>query len=191
MFGTASEAIANLAIPDIKSTRPYSSYEGRLALGDPEKYAGTAMYIDVKRYFCTKAAKPVSAKSFVTKTTLASTQSSNTLNGDVDMTDAPANGNDLSTVKSSRTYSVNDPVAPGGKRNIQQEELARGYEYGRTTVHISDSDENVTTFDTFKSFTIIGFIPNDKVYSLYSGLVLIELTSLSSTRDTSIWEKAE
>jgi len=121
------------------------------------------MYIDVKRYFCTKTAKPVSAKSFVPKTAAASTQSSNTLNGDIDMTDAPANGNDLSTVRSSRTYRVNDPIAPGGRRDVQQEELARGYEYGRTTVHISESDENVTNFDTIKSFSIIGFIPSDKV----------------------------
>ncbi|KAE9379177.1 putative Ku family DNA helicase [Stipitochalara longipes BDJ] len=162
VFGTALDAVANLAIPDIKSTKPYSSYEGRLALGDPEKYEKTAMYIDVKRYFCTKIAKPVSAKSFVTKTPLASTQSSNTLNDDIDMTDAPANGDDLSTVRSSRRYRVNDLIAPGGRRDIQQEELARGYEYGRTTVHISESDENVTNFDTVKSFSIIGFIPSDK-----------------------------
>jgi ATP-dependent DNA helicase 2 subunit 2 len=165
VFGTASEAIANLGIPDIKSTKPYSSFEGRLALGDPEKYETTAMYIDVKRYFCTKNAKPASAKSFVTKAPIASTQSSKTVNSDVDMIDAPANGNGLLTVKSSRTYRVNDPIAPGGRRDIQQEELARGYEYGRTTVHISESDENVTNFETIKSFSIIGFIPSDKVCS--------------------------
>lgn len=121
------------------------------------------MYIDVKRIFKTKTAKPVSAKSFVTKTPMASTQSSNTLNGDIEMTDAPANGNGLSAVMTSRTYGVNDPSAPGGRRHVGQDELERGYLYGRTTVHISDSDKNVTDFETKKSFSIIGFIPSDKV----------------------------
>jgi ATP-dependent DNA helicase 2 subunit 2 len=85
------------------------------------------------------------------------------------MTDAPANGDDFTVVRSSRTYRVNDPSAPGGRRDIELEELARGYEYGRTTVHISESDENVTNFETTQSFSIIGFIPNDKVCDLQSG----------------------
>jgi ATP-dependent DNA helicase 2 subunit 2 len=127
------------------------------------------MYIDVERYFRTHIAKPVSAKSFIAKTPMASTQSSNTINGDIDMTDAPANGDDFTVVRSSRTYRVNDPSAPGGRRDIELEELARGYEYGRTTVHISESDENVTNFETTQSFSIIGFIPNDKVCDLQSG----------------------
>jgi ATP-dependent DNA helicase 2 subunit 2 len=127
------------------------------------------MYIDVERYFRTHIAKPVSAKSFIAQTPMASTQSSNTINGDIDMTDAPANGDDFTAVRSSRTYRVNDPSAPGGRRDIELEELARGYEYGRTTVHISESDENVTNFETTQSFSIIGFIPNDKVCDLQSG----------------------
>jgi ATP-dependent DNA helicase 2 subunit 2 len=166
IFGTAAEAIANLAIPEIKPTRPYSTYKGRLTLGDPQKYKSTAMFIDVERYFKTHIAKPVSAKSFVTKPSMASTQSSSTLNGDVEMTDTPSNGDDLLVVRSSRAYKVNDPSAPGGRRDVAQEELARGYEYGRTTVHISESDENVTNFETIQSFSIIGFIPSDKVCDL-------------------------
>jgi ATP-dependent DNA helicase 2 subunit 2 len=166
IFGTAAEAIDNLSIPEIKPTRPYLTYEGSLALGDPEKYPDTAMHIDVKRYFKTKIAKPVSASSFVTKTPIASTKSSNTLISDVDMTDAPANGDELSAVRNARTYKVNDASAPGGKRDVVREELAKGYEYGRTAVHISDSDENVTRLETIKSFSIIGFIPSDKVCEL-------------------------
>jgi len=166
LFGTASEAIDNLAIPEIKPARPYSTYEGRLALGDPEKYPDTAMYIDIKRYFKTRIAKPVSASSFVTKTLIASTQSSYTINDDVDMTDAPAKGDDLSAVRNARTYKVNDASAPGGKRDVVRDELAKGYEYGRTAVHISESDENVTRLETIRSFSIIGFIPSDKVCEL-------------------------
>lgn len=121
------------------------------------------MYIDVKRLFKIRQTKPVSASSFVSKTSIASVQSSNTLDGDIEMTDAPANGNDLSAVRNARTYRVNDASAPGGKRDISREELAKGYEYGRTAVHISESDENVTRLETFRSFSIIGFIPSDKV----------------------------
>lgn len=163
ILATASETITNLSVPDIKSTRPYTTYEGRLTLGDTEKYESTAMYIDVKRYFNTHIARPVGAKSFANKVPIPSTQSSNTLNGDIEMTDAPANGDDLSAVKNARTYKINDPGAVGGKRDVKYEELAKGYLYGRTAVHISESDENVTNFDTIRSFSIIGFIPSDKV----------------------------
>lgn len=151
-----------MMVPRVKPTKPYMTYEGKLALGDLEKYPETAMSIDVKRYFKIKQAKPVSASSFVVKTPSGSTQSSNTLNGDVEMTDAPDVGG-LSAVRSAMTYKINDSSAPGGKRDVAREELEKGYEYGRTAVHISASNENVTKIETFQSFSIIGFIPNDKV----------------------------
>jgi len=69
----------------------------------------------------------------------------------------------MSIVRSARTYKINDPSAPGGKRDVDREDLAKGYEYGRTAVHISESDENVTKLETFSCFEIVGFIPNDKV----------------------------
>lgn len=166
IFATASEVIASLAVPELKSTRPYTTYEGRLTLGDPEKYENTALSIDVKRYFNIQVTKPVSAKSFVTKAPIASNPSSNTINGDIEMADASATENDLTTVKSTRRYRVNDPNGPGGRRDIDREELARGYEYGSTVVHISESDENVANFETKQSFSIIGFIPSDKVCQL-------------------------
>ncbi len=167
IVATASEVIASLAIPDLKSTRPYATYEGRLTLGDPEKYENTAMSIDVKRYFNVQVAKPTAAKSFVIKAPVPSTQSSNTIDGDVEMTEAPATENDHISVKSTRTYRVNDPNAPGGRRDVDLELLARGYEYGSTAVPISESDENVTKFETKQSFSIIGFIPSDKVCHLW------------------------
>jgi ATP-dependent DNA helicase 2 subunit 2 len=67
-------------------------------------------------------------------------------------------------VRSARTYKINDPSAPGGKRDVDREDLAKGYEYGRTAVHITESDENVTKLETFSGFEIVGFIPNDKVF---------------------------
>ena len=86
------------------------------------------------------------------------------------MTEAPATANDLTSVKSTRTYRVNDPTAPGGRRDVDREVLARGYEYGSTAVPISESEENVTNFETKQSFSIIGFIPSDKVCQLWNFL---------------------
>lgn len=117
------------------------------------KYPNTAFRIDVDRYFRIKAAKPVSASSFVVHTS-----------GSEQPTQGGAESPDeLSLVRNARTYKVSDPSAPGGKKDVEREELAKGYEYGRTAVHISESDENVTKLETFHSFEIVGFIPNDKV----------------------------
>ncbi|KAH8815692.1 SPOC like C-terminal domain-containing protein [Xylogone sp. PMI_703] len=153
VFGTAEEAIEELSVPRIKTTRPYAPYSGQLTLGDPEKYE-TAICIDVERYFKIKAAKAMTATSIAvgSSSQLDSTQSSTTL-----MEQSEAGG--LSAVNSSRIYRVNDPSAPGGKKEVDREELAKGFEYGRTAVHIAESDENVTKLETVKSFSIIGFIP--------------------------------
>ena len=68
-------------------------------------------------------------------------------------------GNSLAPVRSARTYQVIDEEAPGGKRDVTRDDLAKGYEYGRTAVHISESDLNVTKIETQAGFEIIGFIP--------------------------------
>jgi ATP-dependent DNA helicase 2 subunit 2 len=52
---------------------------------------------------------------------------------------------------------------PGEKRDLERDDLAKGYEYGRTAVHISESDENITKLETFAALEIIGFIQNDHV----------------------------
>jgi ATP-dependent DNA helicase 2 subunit 2 len=157
-FATLVEAIDNLGVPEIKSVRPYKAFGGRLALGDYEKYPETALYIDVNRYTKTKKASAPSASSFVTNKFASNGSSSNTF-GDTDMPDAP----DLSAVKSHYLYQVNDPNYPLGKRDVDRDDLAKGYEYGRTAVHISAADENVTKMDTFESFSIIGFVPSESV----------------------------
>lgn len=72
-------------------------------------------------------------------------------------------GVELSAVKQSRAYKVNDPNAPGGKRDVDFESLAKGYQYGRTAVPISESEHNITKLESTKCFTIMGFVDASKV----------------------------
>ena len=69
------------------------------------------------------------------------------------------NDTDLAFVRNARTYQVVDEEAPGGKRDVDRDDLAKGYEYGRTAVHISESDENVTKLETQAGLEIVGFVP--------------------------------
>jgi ATP-dependent DNA helicase 2 subunit 2 len=155
-FGTAAEAIEDTSIPRVKQTRPYKTYTGQLSLGDPEKYM-TALCIDVERYFRTHRATAPTASSYVLQSDVANGESI------VEDYDLPDGEGGLAAVRNARTYKVDDESAPGGKRDVDRDELARGYEYGRTAVHIAESDENVTKLETTQSFTIIGFIPYEKV----------------------------
>ena len=177
VVGTLEQAIVELGQPRLKSTRPVASYKGQLTLGDPEQYK-SAMCIDVERYPRTMVAKGPSASQFVHSSDLsnghASTQSSATMLPDGDPLGAgqtAANPNGLTSVKNARTYQVIDESAPGGTRDVDRDELAKGYEYGRTAVHISESDENVTKLETKAALEIIGFVPMAKVLMFtYSGL---------------------
>ncbi|KZF24158.1 ATP-dependent DNA helicase II subunit 2 [Xylona heveae TC161] len=164
VFGTLQQAVDELGIPRIKSVRPVPSYKGQLTLGDPEKY-DSAMSIDVERYPRTMVAKPPSASQFVTASNPAdgdaSIQSSATMAGSSDL--GPSAGQAaLTSVRNARTYQIEDSEAPGGKRDVDRDDLAKGYEYGRTAVHISETDENITKLETMASFDIIGFVPKDK-----------------------------
>jgi len=152
-------------VPQLKSTRPVNSYKGQLTLGDPEQYK-SALCIDVERYPRTMIRKPLTASRFVQRSDLsngnASMQSSATVlpEGDASGSAFPnLNPNDLTTVRNARTYQVPDENAPGGKRDVDRDELAKGYEYGRTAVHISESDQNVTKLETQAGLEVIGFIP--------------------------------
>ena len=170
VFGTLKQAIAELGIPRIKLVRPVPSYKGQLTLGDLETF-DTALAIDIERYPRTMIAKPPSATQFVERTGEAangedSVQSSHTLAPD---SGTVADGNTagiLMGIKNSRIYQVDDENIPGAKREVVREELAKGYEYGRTAVHISESDENVTTLETRASMTIVGFVQKDMVRGL-------------------------
>ena len=167
--GTMAEAIAQLGTPRMKHVRPVSSYKGLLTLGDSTKY-DSAMTINVERFPKVMVAKPPTASKFVIRGDLApeeSTQSSATLmNGQgshMDIDDS------LAAVKQARTYQVDDPDAPGGKRDVAMEDLAKGYEYGRTAVPISESDMNVVKLETHASLEIVGFVDAQQVSGSASG----------------------
>lgn len=142
-------------MPRIKQVKPYKSYDGQLVLGDPEKFP-SALTINVERYFKTHLARPLAASTVVLKSEQGATQSTQTLD------EEPMDGVEFSAVKQARTYKVNAPDAPGGKRDVEFETLAKGFEYGRTAVHISESEHNITKLETQKSFSIVGFIPWNK-----------------------------
>lgn len=161
VYGTMEQAVEELSIPRIKPVRPFKSYDGPLTLGDPELNPN-AMSIAVERYFKTKLAHPPSASTVVVNNVPSRSQV-----GDDDEA-IEDNGNGLGAVKQVRAYKVNDPDAPGGKRDVDFESLERGYEYGRTVVPISDLDETITNLQTKKSFTILGFIPFSSVGVLFS-----------------------
>lgn len=176
VFGTMAEAVAELDTPRIKPVRPYKTYDGPLTLGDPEKYP-SAVSINVERYFKTKLARPLAASTVVVKTEpgAGATQSTETLG---DMQGVESTGV-FSDVKSMRTYRINDPSQPGGKRDVEFDSLAKGYEYGRTAVHISESEHNITKLETAKGFSIVGFIPFSKVSGMQRPSAQMRLTECS------------
>ncbi|KAF2183139.1 SPOC domain-like protein [Zopfia rhizophila CBS 207.26] len=160
-FGTLAEALSQLGIPRMKSTRPVPSYKGTLTLGNAADYDAT-LTIDVERYPCTSIAKPPNASSFVVRTDLgggvgASTQSSATVAGG----DYGADGQ-LAAVRNQRVYQVDNLDEPGTKKNVEIDELERGFEYGRTAVHISESDANIVNIETQPSLDLIGFVQEEK-----------------------------
>lgn len=109
--------------------------------------------------------RPLTASRFVQRSDIsngaASGQSSSTILPDADDAEAipQADPASMTAVRSTRTYQIVDEGAPGGKRDVERDDLAKGYEYGRTVVHISESDEKVTKLETEAGLEIIGFIP--------------------------------
>ncbi|KAI9816454.1 MAG: ATP-dependent DNA helicase II subunit 2 [Pycnora praestabilis] len=175
VYGTLEQAISELGLPRIKATRPVHSYKGQLTLGDPEHY-DSAMCIDVERYPKTMVAKAPTASNFVTRLDVpngeSSVQSSATIVSDIGAQDRDNHAgasNGFTSIKGTRAYQIIDEDGPGGKRDVDREELAKGYEYGRTAVHISESEENVTKLETQASFDIIGFVPKNK-YEVYMNM---------------------
>ncbi|KAL2693793.1 hypothetical protein Neosp_000356 [[Neocosmospora] mangrovei] len=155
VFATIAEAIDELDTPRIKSVKPYKTYDGTLTLGDPERLP-SAMKINVERYFKTHLARPLTASTVAVKSEGTGSESTQAVEGD------EMDGVEFSAVRQARSYKVNDPDAPGGKRDVEFEDLAKGFEYGRTAVHISESEHNITKIETQKSFSIVGFIPCSK-----------------------------
>ena len=164
VFGTMAQAVEELDIPRLKTTKPVHSYRGTLVLGDPKEY-DTALSIDVERFPRTMIAKPPSASAFVLRSDGGEpTQSTGTVVADGEENEAAQrNGNTLTNVRSAYSYTVADADAPGGKKDVARDDLAKGYEYGRTVVPISESDENITKLESEAAMEIVGFVPKDKV----------------------------
>ena len=156
VFGTMAQAVEELAIPRIKVVRPFKAYDGPLTLGDPQKYP-SALSIHVERYFKTKRATPPSASNVVIPNGPSQTQGRDQDN------DTPMSGVEFQPVKQLRTYRVDDSKAAGGKKDVDTEELAKGYKYGSTLVPFSESEQTLVKYETTKSFTIIGFVPMSSV----------------------------
>lgn len=130
------------------------SFKGNLMLGNPEEY-DTAITIPVERYFRTYVAKPISASLYVLR-------SGNEAGSQAPVKDT-SEGDSLTSVRTSRTYQITDKSAPGGKIDVERDDLARGYEYGRTAVPIEQTEENVANLQTFAGMGLIGFVQKDQV----------------------------
>lgn len=163
-FATMDQVINEAKAPEVKATRPYASYKGTLTLGDPAKYE-SALVIDIERYFKTKQAKPPTASAYVTSEAQGEVGEEDINMEDVNVT---STGEALDHVRNARVYQVEDPSAPGGKRDISRDDLAMGYEYGRTAVAIAESDYNVTKLETTQSMTILGFLPQENYPNFYN-----------------------
>ncbi|KAJ5163494.1 uncharacterized protein N7500_005324 [Penicillium coprophilum] len=153
VYGTLEQAVSELDIPRIKVTKSMPSFKGNLMLGNPEEY-DTAITIPVERYFRTYVAKPISASLFVPR---PGTEPGSQIPGK-----GNAEGDALASVRTSRTYQITDESAPGGKVDVERDDLAKGYEYGRTAVPIEQTDENVANLETFAGMGLIGFIKKDQ-----------------------------
>ncbi|KAI5804563.1 putative Ku family DNA helicase [Geopyxis carbonaria] len=156
VFGTLEEAVSELGMPRLKSVRPVASYKGKLTLGDT-KVDEVCFAIDVERYPRTMVAKPVSASRYVDVPGSAEDESSEQT---VQLEDRGAK--ELQAVKMARAYKVDDEENPERKKEIERDELEKGYKYGRTVVPISATDELITILPTESSMQIVGFIPVEK-----------------------------
>ncbi len=158
-FGTLEQAVDEMREPRVKAVRPTPLYKGMLTLGNPDQYE-TALSIGVERYPKVMQAKAQAASKYVLRGDMSAsqpTQSSGTLSkGDSIGKDG------LAAVKAARVYQVEDEDAPGGKKDVEMDELSKGYEYGRTAVHIEEADRNVTMYETTEGLEIIGFVAKDK-----------------------------
>ncbi|RDW57523.1 ATP-dependent DNA helicase 2 subunit KU80 [Aspergillus mulundensis] len=167
VFGTLEQAVEEMATPRVKAVRPVASFKGFLQLGNPEEY-DTAVRIPVERYPRTMVAKPPTASQFVLRSNTASGEEGQE-SATVVPESQPEDGSSLTNVRNLRTYQVNDESAPGGKIDIERDELAKGYEYGRTAVHISETDENITRLETTAALELVGFIQSER-YERYMHL---------------------
>lgn len=166
-YGTLEQAISEMEIPRVKQTRSMATFKGYLQLGDPGNYKN-AVKIPVERYYRTYVAKPPTASSFVPRSDTSDSQEDpNSAQSSATIGATQGNqfgeGSNLTSVRFMRTYQITDENAPGGKVEVERDELAKGYEYGRTAVHIDETDQNITTLEAPMGMELIGFVQSEKV----------------------------
>ena len=157
VYGTLEAAVQELGMPRIKLPRPVPSFKGQLMLGNPKEY-DSAMTIDVERYSRVMVARAPTASSYVHKSNVSQEAGSSA----TVIEDGQGAGNAMAVVRNTYSYQVPDGIK-GEKKDIPREELAKGYEYGRTIVPISESDQNVTKLETEAALELMGFVPSEKV----------------------------
>jgi ATP-dependent DNA helicase 2 subunit 2 len=146
-FGTMQEAIDDLSRPAIKAVRPTPTYRGSLRLGDPTHY-DTALFIDVERYMKVSIRRAPTASAYISRPSGVAEDE---------------DGDGLATVHSLYKYRVNGDEYDGGTKILDRDELAKGYEYGRTAVSIAESEQNITKYETEAGYDILGFVPADNI----------------------------
>ncbi|KAF7589780.1 ATP-dependent DNA helicase II subunit 2 [Aspergillus hancockii] len=161
VYGTLEQAVAELDVPRVKAVKSMASFKGYLQLGNPEEYE-TAVRIPVERYYRTYVAKPPTASSFVLRSDVGGSQAESSGTIATSKESQSGDASLLTTIRTMRTYQVEDERAPGGKVDVERDDLAKGYEYGRTAVHISETDENITTLETYAGLELMGFIQSDQ-----------------------------
>ena len=158
VFGTLAQAIEELGQPRVKSTRPIASFKGTLTIGSPSNQYGNSLVIAIERYPKVMVRKPQSASTLRAP---QQGQSSATPQGDDTMDLDQANG--ATAILSERVYYVDDETQPGSRRDIDYEDLIRGYEYGRSVVPLSASEQNITSLETEPCLDILGFVSSKDV----------------------------
>ncbi|KAI2200552.1 ATP-dependent DNA helicase yku80 [Ophidiomyces ophidiicola] len=188
MYGTISQAIDEMATPRVKVVRGIPSFKGDLKLGDSVAY-DTALTVQVERYYRTYVARPPTASAFVISTATSkehdTADSSMTIQNLESSNQAATSTSNLTSVRNVRSYQVDDKTSPSGKKDVEREDLAKGYEYGRTAVHISTSDENITRLDTEAALEFIGFIASGN-YDRYMNMSTANVIIAQKTNDKAI-----
>ena len=165
VYGTLTQAIDELGQPRVKTTRPIASFKGAMTIGSPSNQYGSTLSIAIERYPKVMVRKPPSASTVRIQSAQRRTQSSLTILEEGAM-DLDENG-DSGAIKSERHYFVDDETEPGGRHDVEYEELVKGYEYGRSIVPISESEQNITRLETEPCLDILGFITSQEVRTRY------------------------
>ena len=185
-FATMKAALDELHIPRVKPVKLVKNFDGPLTLGDPTQFP-SALSINIERWPVTKVSRPAAATSVVVSNAPDATQSTHTMVEEGEGEGAGSGDQQLSSVKQHRTYKINDPSAPGGKRDVEFEDLGKGFSYGSTAVPIAESEWDITNLGTQRGFSIMGFVHMDKVRPAHSYSYWIMVLTAYRSSHSSLW----